>query len=1040
MPFGPPSERSPGMSRRTLLGLAAAGASAAMLAAAAPPRALASTPVQPQPQPATLEGFSLPTKATAPRFRWWWPNGEVDIEEIRREVQQVAENGFGGLEVANVHHSVPGELLDVENFGWGSPQWLAALEAALEAGDEHGVEIDVTLGPSWPAAIPTITPQDPAALVELVHGQIELVAGQQISGELPEPVVEAQGGVSGKQLLAVHAVQIAARGEKNVIVLRRSSLVDLTSTVSGTKIDWTAPDDGGEWILLAYWQRGMGQVAEGGPHTSPESYVVDHFSRAGADALIAYWEKNILNSKVRELLSRTGGTFFEDSLEIETHATIWTRAMQAEFSSRIGYDLMPFLPVLLEIDERYTFEFDDIKNHRVRDDFNLVLSQLYTDHHLVPLRDWSHSFGLEYRVQAYGLEQDSLEQAGIVDIIETESLGAKNLDDYRVLASGRDIAGRTIMSCEAAAYLGKSYSSTWNEVLNTLGETFAGGVNQTVLHGFAYAKAPGSQWPGFAAFTPYFNNAVGYSEAWGPRMPVWGHLNSAAEYLSRTQWVLRQGRPRYDVGFFRQKGWGQTGIGAPWATNAGIPTGWTHGFLNDSGLFLEGSTFTGGRFAPDGGAYKALVIDIDRFRGQEATMSVRGAKRLLELAKQGLPVVFFGDWSAPESIGYRDQAVNAEVAALVAEIRSLGNVRDAAGNDDIPVALSALGIRPTVSHDSSHLKHVHRVADGVEYFYFVNAKHNFGKDRLEYLEQEVRMTVSDGGRIPYQLDAWTGEVMPVAKYRTEGGEIIATIRLMPGQSTVFAVAAPGWSGLPVPSATIVSTSVRDARLTPSGELIVQSDSPGVHDVTLSTGITKRVRIAQAPGASELSDWQLVVDSWQPGADGQQTAHVEHRMNLSGLLPWSSIGGIEDVSGIGTYSSTFTLDKTWQPDSAGVVLSLGKVVDTFQVWVNSSLVAHRDLTDTDLDISDHVRAGRNTIRVEVASTLINSLRVFRPEVYGGVKRQDYGLIGPVTVTPHGRTRVAGCAATDPPPNRPLRPRRRRCPSHTQPSQHGGACCP
>ncbi|MBB2959375.1 glycosyl hydrolase [Pseudoclavibacter helvolus] len=510
------------MSRRTLLGLAAAGASAAMLAAAAPPRALASTPVQPLPQPATLEGFSLPTKATAPRFRWWWPNGEVDIDEIRREVQQVAENGFGGLEVANVHHSVPGEVLDVENLGWGSPQWIAALEAALEAGAEHGVEIDVTLGPSWPAAIPTITPQDPAALVELVHGQVELTAGQRISGELPEPVVEPKGGVSGKQLLAVHAVQIASRGEKNVLVLRRSSLVDLTSTVSGTKIDWTAPDDGGEWILLAYWQRGMGQVAEGGPHTSPESYVVDHFSRAGADALIAYWEKNILNSRVRDLLSRTGGTFFEDSLEIETHATIWTRAMQTEFSSRIGYDLMPFLPVLLEINERYTFEFDDIKSHRVRDDFNLVLSQLYTDHHLVPLRDWSHSFGLEYRVQAYGLEQDSLEQAGIVDIIETESLGAKNLDDYRVLASGRDIAGRTIMSCEAAAYLGKSYSSTWNEVLNTLGETFAGGVNQTVLHGFAYAKAPGSQWPGFAAFTPCFNNAVGYSEAWGPRMPVWG--------------------------------------------------------------------------------------------------------------------------------------------------------------------------------------------------------------------------------------------------------------------------------------------------------------------------------------------------------------------------------------------------------------------------------------------------------------------------------------------------------------------------------------
>lgn len=951
----------------------------------------------------TLDGFTAPTAATAPRFRWWWPNGQVDLDEIAAEVQQAARAGFGGLEISDVHHSVTGGL-DLDTYGWGGEHWVAAVERALQTAAEEGIEIDITLGPSWPAATPNITPQSAAAIKELAHGSVTLAPGAEFSGALPEPITPPDTGVTERHLIAVHAFEIVTVVTNKPTVLKRGSFIDLTAQASGETLSWTAPGTGGNWVLLAYWERGSGQRPEGGDHTNPTSYVVDHFSAAGSQTLIDYWKANLLTPRIIELLGTVGGTFFEDSLEIETHATLWTPAIASEFQTRMNYDILPFLAAIVETKEKYQYDFDDIVTTRVRDDYNQVMSELYSEHHLIPLRDWAHSYGLEYRVQAYGLEQDSLEQAGIVDIPETESLGAKNIDDYRVLASGRDIAGRTLLSCESSAYLNKAYLTTWrNEVLFTLAETFCGGVNQTVLHGFPYAAAPGAGWPGFAAFSPY-NGGVGYSEAWGPRTPVWGHLDRVAAAIARTQWVLRQGRAEYDIAFYRQKGWAQTGIGAPWATASGIPIGWTHGFLNESGLFQEASVLAGGRFAPDGGNYRALILDIDRFRGNEATMSVRAGERLLELAQGGLPLVFFGDWSKPASTGYRDAATNQRVVELIAALRALPNVASAAGNDDIPVALAALGVQRTASYAFSNLKHIHRVADGVDYFYLVNAKHNPAKDKLVRIEQEVTLTARSETHVPYELDSWTGEVRPIARYTRDGATVSLLIRLNPAQSTVVVLAPEGWAGTVTPRAVVTATSGDAIAVDRDGSVVLHSTQPGTHTVAFADGREKRTLVPALPDPISLDDWSLALEDWHPGGDGVSTERSTTQIDSTPLGAWKDLG-FADTAGVGTYRTTFSLNGAWRAGTGGVRLSLGQVLDTFKVWVNSTLVAHLDLTDTELDISEYVRSGRNTLRIEVASPLINRLRVVNPAVYGSIASQSYGLIGPVSVLPFGKARVA-----------------------------------
>ena len=51
------------------------------------------------------------------------------------------------------------------------------------------------------------------------------------------------------------------------------------------------------------------------------------------------------------------------------------------------------------------------------------------------------------------------------------------------------MAGHTVLSCEAGAYAGGAYSTTWEKFLRTMGGAYAAGVNQTVVHGFSYATA-----------------------------------------------------------------------------------------------------------------------------------------------------------------------------------------------------------------------------------------------------------------------------------------------------------------------------------------------------------------------------------------------------------------------------------------------------------------------------------------------------------------------------------------------------------------------
>ncbi|MFF7468984.1 glycosyl hydrolase [Streptomyces sp. NPDC008092] len=995
------SSQRGGATRRSVL---VAGVSAGALAALGPAPGAFATGAGP-----AADWFTRPAKAVRPKFRWWWPDGLVDPAEIAREVDQMAAAGFGGAEIAAVHHSIADpSVLDTDRHGWGSAPWRDGVKAALRQAARRGLTVDLTLGPSWPVAVPGVTPDDDAAVKELAYGKITLTGGAGYDGPVPTSVYAANSAVTAQQLFAVQAARVnTAYSSGKATGLDADSVTDLTARVSGTRLTWTPPDSA-TWVILAYWQRGSGQQPEAGPHSSPAAYVVDHFSAAGTAALTRYWDREILDAGLRRLLGAAGGAFFEDSIELETKGLQWTPTLPDAFRRHTGRDLLPYLPAVVLDNGNQVFAFEARLTQEIRHDFWETVSNLFNEHHLGALRDWAHGHGMKLRSQPYGLQTDAIASAAVLDIPEGESLGFKNLDDYRCLAGGRDMAGHRVLSCEAGAYAGGAYSTTWDKFLRTMGGAYAAGVNQTVIHGFSYATVPGAAWPGFAAFSPY-NGAVGYGESWGPRQPTWQHVPDIAGYLGRVHQVLQSGTARADVAVFRQTGYSATGIGASWLTSTGVPLGWTHQFLSGPLLDLPSAAVSGQRLAPDGPAYKALFLEGDFFYGSAPTLAVADARRLLAFARAGLPTVLYGAFDQALTPGLPDDGETDELRALTAQLLALPNVRKVTDKTLVGAAFADLGVTPDVAYGtSSTLLNAHRATDDADFYYFCNGKHaETVKPPVAAVDHDVTVQStrrSGSGTVPYLLDPWTGRVTRLAEYTRDGDAFTFRVALQPGETLVVALARPAAFGDRTGARPHAVATEADSVLFADGSLAVRAATAGTYATTLSDGRTVTARIPEVPAPVTLDRWTLSVDDWRPGADATSTEVVGHTLALDALLPWSQIPELADVGGIGRYRTTVALPGNWT-SSTGAVLRLGSVGDTCRVTVNGIQVGPVDRVNPEVDLGSLLRPGANTVEVEVATPLFNRLRVSNPAVFGTAARQAYGLLGPVRLVPYVQRTVA-----------------------------------
>ncbi|MDE2042257.1 MAG: hypothetical protein KGJ05_04195, partial [Alphaproteobacteria bacterium] len=800
-----------------------------------------------------------PPKSSRPQIRWWWPGGTINPEVVRREAGIIADAGFGGFEIADVRDSIQVPI-DPKEFGWATPRWIAGVEAALEEAAAKGIAASLTVGPHWPTGVPGVVPDDDAAAKELVHGLAHVEGGAAFSGAVPPPVQPRPSGWLAVQnehppvtpeLIAVQAFRVLEEKAGAPPLLDAASLIDLTGYITRDVLNWRAPE-GGKWLVLSFWQRGTGQIQNmfgmnkvTSMLAHPTPYVLDIYGPTAVQALTRFWETHLLKDRIKALLRRTGGAFFEDSIELSVTCP-WTPTLLREFVRRAGYDLTPYLALLvsraLTFDDMIggggrpvLFRFADVDAARLRHDVNTVLNAMYVDYRIKGLNTWAARYGMKFRVQPTGGDINSGLAAAVAAIPEGDN--GNDIHGWRRMAAGRDVAGSKLLSDEAGTFVkGQAHVATWRDLIYMLQRDMIGGANQMMLHGFSYEDAPGATWPGFSAFGRSIGND------WGPRDPNWVMAPGMTAAIGRMQHLLRQGQNTCDLAV----------LGAPLTSQAVLHAGYTFNYPAMELFDWPQMHVAGGRLCPEGPAYRALVLN-----AVEA-IDVSVAEKLLGFARAGLPIVIVG--GVPQRTrGWKDhQTSDAQVKAIMVRLQALPNVRRVDPQHDVPAALAALGVESALTMSAPHrLLAIHRRSASHDIYFLLNDSD---------VPTEQTLGIHSTGT-PYQIDLWSGEVREIARSSQSGVSVHFRLMLSPNESAAIIIArAPLRGALPT--------------LTPA---------PPRQSIT-------------------LTGWQVGLDDWRPGPTPNATDHDFAQLHMNALVPWSELPNRKGMAGTAHYTTKLTLDQ------------------------------------------------------------------------------------------------------------------------------------
>lgn len=563
-----------------------------------------------------------------------------------------------------------------------------------------------------------------------------------------------------------------------------------------------------------------------------------------------------------------------------------------------------------------------------------------------------------------------------------------------------------MFSTELGAHRYFAYAATWPLIINDCQQDYAGFVNRIVTHGYPYSGwRPDVQWPGTTTFE------WTYSEMWGPRQPSWQYAREFGDWIGRTQLILQSGVPRVDVGIYRHKylsvdikhyGMGENVF---WDQSL-AEEGFSYVSVSPSLLPFDNAVVTDGLLARDGPGFSAFIVD------NSTNITVQAVNRFLEYADQGFPILFVGD--VPEITPYYNKSADDYVKASISKLLGYSTVKNFTAETDVVPALRELGILPAAHNLSpSTILYVHRVdnSSSVDYFWTYNSD--------IYNEHSTLVSfAADTTRIPYSLNAWTGEIRPIVNYTRNDDRVTTWISLRSNASTIVAFAPEGFfANVSVPSVTVESTDVEYLNYSCADKaIVVRSSVNGAHSLALSNNQTSYFNASSIPAATTLGPWQLVVQDWLPNPDpwnNYTSVYAYHNFTLNELVPWYNISStLANSSGVGTYTTSFHWPLASNSSAVGAWLDLGFVFMTARVWINDQWTGPIDVYNPVLDIGPFLTNGTNDVRIEVSTTLRNRLiqvnvtesweqKYPYAATYGP---QPYGLQRPVTLEPYAETKI------------------------------------
>lgn len=943
-----------------MIAAAVAGAAGPSVAGAAGPSVVSALDVVAR--PGLLRN---PPDRFRPIVRWWWPTDALDPAEIRRELRAMRAAGFRGVE----------QVLLANPLQFGSPNYRSRTKLAVQEARRLGLRYDLTLGPAWPMSSPGVSDLSKATSMQDLHyGSVDLLGPVAYDGEVPD---EPPPGGRIRRLVATVGMRVVRDGFPQV--LQPESAVVLPAPGPDGHVRWAVPP--GRWKLFGFWMR-PSLLRSAAPAGGGRGWLVaDHFNRRATAAALADFDRMLLGGDMAPLLR--GGDVFEDSYEIRHGLTapghgavFWTADMAREFAKRRGYPLTRLLPGLFP-----EFSFEGGTDWRLERDFDTTVNDLLIDEHLKVVTRWARRRGLRSRVQAYQAgvgdlgRSDNSRLAAAADKPDVESLGFGDpmfgqtqmipagsreargvLNRYRQVVSGAHLSGATEVTLEWGAVMNGELQTRPEDLKVLADRAMAAGVSRMALHGFAYRLSdqragpgePRPNWPGWCAWC----GSLGFADSWNQAWPQWRAWPRFTEYLGRAGAVLRSGRPRVDLTLLSAKS-SVAGFGGATTTSDGEDAvrraleraGYTWDVLSPNSVPRSASTRRRALF-PSGPGYRALVVD------DQVAVPGEAAKRLVALARAGLPVVVYGQ--APRGgTSYRaPEREDKQVRAAVRRLRALPDVRFARTPGALVRALRGLRVRPDLRPPrATTVVGVHRRTAAGDAWFLYNDSVRPVRTRLEFAARGA----------PRFIDLWTGAVSAAdvaGRSRTTTSVVIA---LRP-QETAAIVFSPG--------ARNTGRSLRRA-----GSALTVRGPWRVNATTISPAGRARISI-----------------------------------RLRRPLDWSAMPQLQGRSGTAAYTARVRVPDRWLARGRLVLLDPGRFGGALRAWINGRSAEVPTVTgERPRDIRPLLRPGDNRLQLEITTTLNNAARTQGLlgnsdfVKYAGRPLQPEGLLGPVRLLPYAERR-------------------------------------
>jgi len=563
-------------------------------------------------------------------------------------------------------------------------------------------------------------------------------------------------------------------------------VVDITDKVDATgTLRWTPP--AGRWTVLRFGHTSTGHLNVAASD-SGRGLEVDKLSAEAVDYQF--------NSSVARLVKAAGplaGKSF-DSIEIDSFEAglqNWTPNLPADFAKRNGYDMLPYLPALTG---RIVGDLD--ASNRFLFDFRRTLADLMADNYYGRMEQHANAAGLRFHVEGYGPGAfDALQVSGRAQVPMTEFWTRTPWTDNRtvkMVSSAGHVYGKSVIAAEA--FTGEPQTSRWLDYpysMKTLGDQmFAQGFNQIFFHRYAHQPDPNAR-PGMV-MGPWGIN-LDRSNTWFAQAKPW------IEYLTRAQYLLRQGTYAADIAYFvgeespNQAEYVRPSVSPDTNPKIGqyfdpqVPAGYSYDLINAEVLLTRASVKDGRIVLPNGASYRLLVLPATL-----DSMTPALATKLRELVEQGMAILGPRPSHSMTLAGKADgdAAFQAATQALWGDggaERRVGKGRVFASGL-VSGALDALDVAPDVQCRTAtadgQVTWLHRHLAGGDMYFVANRQRR---------PEKVTCSFRVGDATPSLWDAETGSVSRPAIYRTSHDGTQLSFDLSPAGST-FVMLDPASTG------------------------------------------------------------------------------------------------------------------------------------------------------------------------------------------------------------------------------------------------------